>query len=315
MAHLLWIGIDVSSAWLDVATYPTTHNQRFAYTDAGLDALLAWADAQGAAGIALEATGGIERRLARRLLDAGHHVRQLNPQRVRNFARAITPAKTDPLDARMIAHFAATVDGPPMTRNQVREEIAAMVGLRQLLSDQLTALRNNARCQTQATMRDLAARQIKALRAAIQEIEAQIDAAVAACAQMAQRRRLLQSMPAVGPVVSAGLLAQLPELGQLAPGKIAALVGVAPFDDQSGGRSGARHIRGGRTQLRNLLYMAALVASRRNPVLRAFYERLRGRGKPAKVALVAVMHKMLTQLNAMLRHGQAWNAHHICAKA
>lgn len=315
MAHCVWIGIDVSSAWLDVATYPATQNQRFAYTDEGIAALQAWAGAHGEGCIAMEATGGMERRLAYKLLEAGCQVRIVNPQRVRSFARAITPAKNDPLDAQMIAHFAATVDGPPVTRDQEREDLAAMIGLRQLLSDQITALRNNATSQTLTAMRDLATKQIKQMRSALRAIEAQIDAAVAACAQMARRRALLVSMPAVGPVVSAGLLALLPELGQLSPGKIAALVGVAPFDDQSGGRNGARHIRGGRAELRKLLYMAALVASRRNKVMKEFYDRLRGRGKPAKVALMAVVHKMLTRLNAMLRTDEPWNDDHVSARA
>lgn len=119
----------------------------------------------------------------------------------------------------------------------------------------------------------------------------------------------------VGPVVSAGLIARLPELGRLSAAKVAALVGVAPYDDDSGERSGKRRISGGRIDLRNLLYMAALVASRRNPVMQRFYERLRARGKPAKVALVAVMHKMLNRLNAMVHTGQPWDPAHVCTRA
>ena len=190
-----------------------------------------------------------------------------------------------------------------------------MVGLRQLLSEKVVALINHGRLLRVAALRAQIASLVKDLRARMQRIGRDIEAAIKACAPVAAQCALLRSMPGVGPVVSAGLIAWLPELGALSAAKVAALVGVAPYDDDSGARSGKRHIAGGRMAVRNLLYMAALVASRRNPVMQRFYERLRARGKPAKVALVAVMHKMLNQLNAMAHTGRAWDPAHVCARA
>jgi len=304
MAQQLWIGIDVCAQWLDVATWPATENKRFPYTDAGLAALLAWLASRAVAGVAMEATGGIERRLAYVLADGGRAVRILNPKRVRDFASSITAAKNDRIDAMMIARFASVVPGAPLQRDASREALAEMVALRQLLSDHITALRNHGRLLRHPAMRAQIASQIKALRVRMQQIGRDIEAAIKASAPLAEQCALLRSMPGVGPVVSAAVLAWLPELGRLSPAKVAALVGVAPYDDDSGARSGKRHISGGRMDLRNLLYMAALVASRRNPVMQRFYQRLLARGKPAKVALVAVMHKMLNRLNAMVHTGQ-----------
>jgi transposase len=315
MAQQLWVGIDVCAKWLDIATWPATENKRFPYTDEGIAALLAWLASRAVADIAMEATGGIERRLAYLLADAGRAPRILNPKRVRDFANAITAAKNDRIDAMMIARFASVVPGAPLQRDPAREALAEMVGLRQLFSGQITALRNHGKLLRQPALRAQIASQVKALRARMQKISQDIEAAIKACASLAEPCALLRSMPGVGPVVSAAVIAWLPELGRLSPAKVAALVGVAPYDDDSGDRSGKRHISGGRIDLRNLLYMAALVASRRNPVMQRFYERLRARGKPAKVALVAVMHKMLNRLNAMVHTGQPWDPAHVCTRA
>ena len=313
MAQITWFGIDISGKWLDAATHPVTEARRFAYTEAGMSALLAWLAEHHIAGIAMEATGGIERPLAAVLADAGKSVRILNPKRVRDFARSIRPAKNDRIDAAMIAHYAAVVPGAPVRREPGREALAELVALRQLFSGQVTALLNHGRQLKQNGPRAHIASEVKALRLRMQRLSRDIEAAIKASAPLAAQCALLRSMPGVGPAVSAGLLAWLPELGQLSAAKVAALVGVAPFDDDSGARSGKRRISGGRSGPRNLLYMAALVASRRNPVMKLFYDRLRARGKLAKVALVAVMHKMLIRLNAMLHTGQAWNAEHVRA--
>lgn len=316
MAQEMWIGTDICSEWLDVATYPKSETRRFAYTAAGLVQLVDWLSARpGVVEVACEATGGIERSFAEALTEAGYKVRVLNPHRVRSFARSITQAKNDRIDAALIAHFAATVPGEPVKRDPARERLAEVMGLRRLLCAQLVALRNHARSVRHEAMRAEIARQIKALQVTIKGLDAAIDAAIEADADMLRKRAILQSMPGIGPVASAALLAWLPEAGVLTPAKIAALVGVAPFDDDSGKRRGKRRIGGGRIDLRNVMYMAALVAARQNPVMRALYERLIGRGKPAKVALVAVLHKMLTRLNAMLHTGQPWNAEHKPAHA
>ena len=314
MAHSVWVGIDLSGKQLDVGTYPTLQTTQSAYTDDGIAALVAWLADREVAGIAMEATGGLERRLVRALVAAGHQPRVLNPKRVRNFANALGPAKNDRIDACRIAHFAATIPGPPIERDEARERLDEMATTRQFLSGQLIAARNHARHLELPAMRTLMARRIKELREDIRRVDRAIDAAIKADKALAEQRDRMCSMVGIGPVVSAGLLAWLPELGRLSSAKLAALVGVAPFDDDSGARHGQRHISGGRIEVRNLLYMAALVASRHNGVMKAHYEQLIVRGKPAKVALVAVMHKMLTRLNAMMRTGTSWNPGHVCVR-
>jgi transposase len=203
----------------------------------------------------------------------------------------------------------------PIERDLVRERLDEMLTTRQFLMAQLIAARNHARLLRVPAMRTQMATQIKTMRTRMAAVERDIEAAIKADAAIAQDRKRLCTMPAIGPVVGAGFVAWLPELGRLSSGKIAALVGVAPFDDDSGERSGQRHISGGRVGLRNLLYMAALSAIQHNPVMKLFYDRLLAGGKLKKVALVAVMHKMLTQLNAMQRTGQDWNAGHVCVRS
>jgi transposase len=314
MAQPLWVGIDVSGKWLDIGTYPQQETTRFAYTDAGLIELLAWLAARQPAGVAMEATGGIERTLADVLIDAGHKPRILNPKRVRDFSKSVSPAKNDRIDACRIAHFAAAVAGEPIERDHVRERLDEMVTARQFLTHQLIAARNHARRLRVPAMRTQLADYIKAIRTRIAAVERAIEAAIEADAAIAEDRERLCTMPGIGPVSGAGLVAWLPELGRMPAAKIAALVGVAPFDDDSGDHNGQRHIEGGRKALRNLLYMAAVSASQHNPVMKAFYNRLIGAGKRKKVALVAVMHKMLTRLNAMQRTHQPWNGDHICIR-
>jgi transposase len=301
MAQPLWVGIDVSGKWLDIGTHPQQEVTRFAYTEAGLIDLLAWLAARQPAGVAMEATGGIERTLADALIDAGHKPRILNPKRVRDFSKSVSPAKNDRIDACRIAHFAASVTGEPIERDQVRERLDEMVTARQFLVHQLIAARNHARRLRLPAMRTQLADYIKAIRTRIAAVERAIEAAIEADSAIAKDRERLCTMPGIGPVSGAGLVAWLPELGRLPAAKIAALVGVAPFDDDSGDHNGQRHIEGGRKALRNLLYMASVSASQHNPVMKAFYNRLIDAGKRKKVALVAVMHKMLTRLNAMQR--------------
>ena len=314
MAHPVWVGIDVSGKWLDVGSHPPTETLRLPNTDAGIADLLAWLAARPVSGVAMEATGGIERTVAYALADAGHQPRIVNPKRVRDFAKAISPAKNDRIDAGRIAHFAATVAVVPIERDLVRERLDEMLTTRQFLMAQLIAARNHARLLRVPAMRTQMASHIKLLRTRMAAVDAAIEAAIKADAGLAQDRKRLCTMPSIGAVTGAGFVAWLPELGRLSGGKIAALVGVAPFDDDSGDRSGKRHISGGRVGLRNLLYMAALSAIQYNPVMKAFYERLLAAGKLKKVALVAVMHKMLTRLNAMQRTGQDWNPGHVCVR-
>jgi transposase len=311
MAQPIWVGIDVSGKWLDVGSHPKQDVMRLPYTDAGVTDLLAWLAIQTVIGVAMEATGGIERTLAYALADAGYQPRIVNPKRVRDFSKAISPVKNDRIDACRIAHFAATVAVQPIERDKVRERLDEMLTTRQFLMAQLVAARNHARQLRSLVMRAHLAGQIKTLRTRMKAVERDIDAAIKADEALDQERTRLCTMPSIGPVVGAAMVAWLPELGRLSAAKIAALVGVAPFDDDSGDRSGKRHIGGGRIGLRNLLYMAALSAIQHNPVMKAFYQQLIARGKLKKVALVAVMHKMLTRLNAMQRTGQDWNRDHV----
>jgi transposase len=221
----------------------------------------------------------------------------------------------DRIDACRIAHFAATVPGEPLERNKAREQLDEMVTARQFLKHQMDAARSHARLLRVPAIRKQIASYIKVIRVQITAVEREIAAAIAADTDIREDCERYRTMPGIGPVNGAGLVAWLPELGRLSAAKIAALVGVAPIDDDSGDRSGQRHIAGGRKGLRNLLYMAAVVASRHNPVMKAFYNRLIGKGKLKKVALVAVMHKMLTRLNAMQRTRQPWNGDHVCVRA
>jgi transposase len=324
MAQPIWVGIDVSGKWLDVGSHPQHETKRFANTDGGVTSLLAWLAGQTVAGqtvtgqtvtgVAMEATGGIERAVAYALADAGYQPRIVNPKRVRDFSKAISPVKNDRIDACRIAHFAATVHVAPIERDKLRERLDEMVTTRQFLMNQLIAARNHARLLREPAMRAHMAGQIKAMRTRMTAVERDIEAAIQAAPALSQERDLLCTMPSIGSVVGAAMVAWLPELGRLSAGKIAALVGVAPYDDDSGDRTGAKHISGGRIGLRNLLYMASLSAIQHNPVMKAFYERLVAGGKLKKVALVAVMHKMLTRLNAMQRTGQAWNGDHVCVR-
>nr|WP_275112902.1 transposase [Rhodopila globiformis] len=306
--------MDISGKWLDVGSYPQRETIRFPHTDAGIADLLAWLAARPVSGVAMEAAGGIERTLAYALADAGHQPRLVNPKRVRDFAKAISPARNDRIDAGRIAHFAATVALAPIERDLVRERLDKMLTTRQFLMAQLIAARNQARLLRVPAMRTQMASHIKLLRTRMAAVDHAIAAVVATDQAIAQDRARLCTMPSIGAVTATALLAWLPELGRLSAGKIAALVGVAPFDDDSGARNGQRHISGGRVGLRNLLYMAALSAIQHNAVMKAFHERLLAAGKLKKVALVAVMHKMLTGLNAMQRTGQAWNAGHVCVR-
>jgi transposase len=312
MAQPTWIGIDISSKWLDAGSHPQNETRRFPYTGAGMADLLAWLAGRPVSGVAMEATGGIERSVAYALDEAGYQPRIVNPKRVRDFSKAISPVKNDRIDACRIAHFAATVAVAPVKRDSLRERLDEMVTTREFLKNQVTAASNHARLLRVPAMRTQMAGQIKAIRTRMTAVDREIEAAIAADDAIRQDRDRACTMPGIGRVVGAGLVAWLPELGQLSAAKVGALAGLAPFDDDSGDRSGKRHISGGRAGLRNLLYMAALSAVRFNPVMKAFYQRLLAAGKPKKVALVAVMHKMLTRLNAMQRTGQDWNAGHVC---
>lgn len=308
MAHFTpKAGIDCSADRLDVHIHPlaiafSVANDRGGWRE--LDQRLA---AEGVEVVALEASGGCERAVCHFLIEHRYSVRLLNPYRVRQFAKATgTLAKNDRIDAAIIALFVATVPTRPMVRHQHLEKLAELVGARAQRLDQLTAARNQARWHQDKVLRRLDARRASRLEADIEVLDRRIVELIAADPALAAKNALLRSMKGVGPVLAHTLLAFLPELGQLTRKQIAALVGVAPFEDQSGKRQGARFIQGGRPAVRGPLFMAAMVAGAHNPVLAAARERLRRAGKKPKVAVVAVMRRMLTILNALIRDGLEW---------
>jgi transposase len=250
----------------------------------------------------LEASGGCERELVSALRQAGLVVRVVDPKRVRHFARALgNRAKNDRIDARVIARFAATIGGPAPEHDPAREALAALVAARQSLVAAHTRATNQARQHKGVAARALA-RVRKSIEREIAGLDRRIAKTIAANPAFAALARIIDSVPGVGSVLTAALIAWLPELGRIDRHALAALVGVAPFDNDSGAVQGERHIAGGRTPLRNLLYMATMsAATQHNPVLKAVYGRLLARGKLAKVALVACMRKLAIILNARVR--------------
>jgi len=303
-----FVGIDVSKLRLDVHLRPSGERFVTDHDDEGVAALVGRLAALGPALVVLEATGGMEVRPAAALAAAGLPVAVVNPRQVRAFARAIGRlAKTDRLDAEAIARFAEAVRPPvrPLPDEETRR-LGALVARRRQLLEMLTAERNR-RHAAEPLMHERLDAHLRWLEEALAEIERELDGAVRGNAAWRAKEELLRSVPGVGPVSARTLLAELPELGSLTRRQAAALVGVAPFNRDSGRMRGKRAILGGRARLRACLYMAAVAAARgSNPAIAGFYRRLRLAGKPAKLALTACMRKLVVTLNAMLRANTAW---------
>ncbi len=306
-APACFVGIDVAKATLDVAARPSGEAWRAGNDEAGIAGVVARLRPLGPALIVLEATGGFETAVAAALAAAGLSVVVANPRQIRDFAKATGQlAKTDALDARVLALFAERVRPEPraLPDEAVRGLDALLTRRRQLL-EMRTAEHNRLGFAPVAVRRDIT-QHIRWLDRRLRDVDSDLDQAIRTSPVWRAKEDLLRSVPGIGPVVSRTLLGELPELGTLTRKQIAALVGVAPRARDSGTLRGKRMVWGGRAPVRAALYMAALVASRCNPVIRAFYERLRAAGKPAKVALVACMRKLLTILNAMVRNGTRW---------
>jgi transposase len=304
------IGVDVSKATLAIAVYPSGDAWTSETTTIEIERLVARLQTHRPQLIVMEATAGYELPLAAACAAVSLPVAIVNPRQVRAFARAVgRTAKTDAIDAAVLALFGARV--PPTPRAVVDAETQALAGLvarRRQLLEMLGAERQRL-AQAPPTgpiTRDLR-HHIRWLERRVSDVDNEIGTVVQESAIWRVQEDLLRSVPGIGPTTARTLLAELPELGRLDRRAIAALVGVAPFNCDSGQFRGRRHIWGGRASVRASLYMAALVASRHNPVLAAFYQRLRDLGKPAKVALVAVMRKRLTILNAVMKHHCRWN--------
>lgn len=307
------VGIDVSKAHVDVAVLGAKFDaRRFDNEPDGHSALAAVLQPLDVALVVMEATGGYEAALACALQAAGLAVAVVNPKQARDFAKAMGRlAKTDRIDARVLAEFAAVLlrrdDLARFIRPLADEQqllLAALVTRRRQLMTMLTSERQRLQLAV-AKVRPSIEAMIAAIRAQLDDVEAQMVGHVRE--HFGELDTLLQSARGIGPVASATLIAELPEIGRLTRREIAALVGVAPMACDSGNSSGRRRVQGGRFDVRRVLYMATLTAVVRNPPLKAFYERLRAAGKLPKVALVACMRKLLTMLNAMVRTGTPWN--------
>ncbi len=304
-----YVGIDVAKEMLDVALRPTGERWRVAHDAAGLEQLVARLQALAAAParVVLEATGGLELELVGALAAAALPVVVVNPRQTRDFARATgTLAKTDALDAAVLAHFAEAVrpplrplsDAQTQTLRQLLTRRRQLVGMRVAEGQRLT--------RAGAAVRPGIEAHIAWLEQQLSALEDELRQALQQSPVWRERDALLRSVPGVGEQLSLTLLAELPELGRLDRRQAAALVGVAPFNRDSGRLRGRRTIWGGRARVRAVLYMGALSASRHNPLIRAFYQRLLAAGKPKKVALTACMRKLLVILNAMLKHHTPW---------
>jgi transposase len=302
------VGIDVAKARLDVAVRPSSEQWVSATDPASLDELVRRLQALQPELIVLEATGGREGPAVAALAAAGLPVAVVNPRQVRDFARAIGQlAKTDVLDAQVLAHFAQVIHPTPRPLPDAQaQELAALLARRRQLIQMQTAERQ--RLDTALPrVRSQIERHLSWLEAELADLDQTLHDQVQASPVWRERENLLRSVPGIGPTTALTLLAELPELGQLDRKAIAALVGVAPLSCESGTWRGRRIVWGGRARVRTALYMAALVAARYNPTIAAFYRRLCAVGKPKKVALIACMHKLLTILNAMVRQGSVWS--------
>ena len=306
---IFW-GIDVSKTALDLARWGKKEVIRYENDAAGIAAMVAVLSSKTAVTlIVVEASGGFEQTMVTELAAVSLPIVVVNPTRVRNFARAKGQlAKTDKIDARMIADFAQAIR--PEVRPLGTEEqqlIKALVTRRRQLIDMQTAEKNR-RTSINPELLPRLEKHLDWLETELAEIEADLNEWIDQNAQWREKRVSLESVPSVGKVTSFTLLAELPELGTLSRPKIAALVGLAPFNRDSGRFRGRRHIFGGRSDVRSVLYMATLSGIRYNPVLKAFYDRLMAKGKLPKVAITACMRKLLTILNAIVRDGSAWQA-------
>jgi transposase len=303
------VGIDVSKRQVEACLRWRHERLSQPSTPEGRQAMIAWLRQHDVALAVMEASGGYERDWAEALRAAGIAVRIVDPKRVRYFAKSAGRlAKNDPIDAAMIAWFAETfateaAPAPDPEREAVDQLMTARAMLVRLES-QIKQLGEHR----QPPLVERAGRAIAtAIGAQRRKLEAAIAAKIDGYAAFAARQAIIQSVPGLGPRCAAGIIAWLPELGQIGGKPATALVGLAPYDDDSGARRGERHIKGGRREIRDLLYMATFAATRCNPVIKAHYQQLRARGKKFKVALVACMRKLIVILNTMLMRGQMWN--------
>lgn len=304
-----FIGIDVSKRWLDIAVAGSGEATRVSNDNAGISGVIRELGEVQPERVVLEATGGYEKMLVQALHAGGIPVVVVNPRQVRDFARATGRlAKTDRIDAQVLAQFASVLKPEPrQLKDESESDLTVLVRRRSQLTSLLTMERNRKKLVTHPSVLASLERTIKHLKQELVDLNREIDRMIEAEPAMRKRSQLYRSVPGVGPRVASALLAELPELGRLNRKQIASLVGVAPLNWDSGMFRGKRAVWGGRRQVRCALYMGALVAAAHNPVLRALYRRLVASGKAKKLALVACMRKLLTILNAMAATSTPWN--------
>jgi transposase len=306
--EMVCVGIDVSKDRLDVHVLPEAIAFAVARDGKGVAELIARLRPLGPRVVAVEATGGFETVVAAALAGAGLPLVVVNPAQVRHYAQAIGKrAKTDPIDAALIARFAH--DTKPEVRplpDEATQLLADLVARRRQIIEMIVAEKNRERRTAVKRIKKSIARLIAALEKELAEIDAEIDTGVRGSPAWREKEDLLASVPGVGSVTARALIAELPELGSLDNKRIASLAGLAPYTRQSGQWKGKSMIGGGRKSVRSALFLAALVASRHNPVLKDFRDRLVATGKPKMVAVIAVARKLLTILNAILRDKKPW---------
>lgn len=308
-SHLYFVGIDVAKAKLDLARSDTGELLTVANDPSGIAQIVDSLRTAPPQVIVVESTGGLQRPLLDALLDAGLPVALVNPRNVRHFAIGIgILAKSDPIDARVLMEYAAKANlrlAEKRSANQVELD-ALLTCRRQLARQKAVQLTCRAATSSKTAIRTIDA-VLKTLRKEIEKLDRKIRALIESDDDFDSIDKLLRSVPGVGAVVSATLVTELSELGKTNRRQVSALVGVAPYDHDSGDRKGPRSIFGGRAPVRSVLYMATVTAIRFNPVIKAFAHRLEERGKPKKVLIVACMHKLLSLLNAMIRERLSWN--------
>lgn len=303
------IGIDVAKKHFDLHSFKTGQDRRMENSADGIRQCVALCNEIRPKLIVMEATGGYERTLAATVQAEGFAVAVVNPRRIRDFARAAGQiAKTDKLDARIIAQFAATMQPRPTEQiDENTQKLKALVARRSQLVGLHTAESNRTEhADTKSIQRSIAA-VVKVIGTRLKSIDRQIEQHIQNAPQLRQRSEIIDSAPGIGPVTAHMLVTELPELGRLNRRQIAALVGLAPIARDSGAFRGKRMTGGGRKQIRSRLFMPTLVAVRHNPILKAYYTGLLSRGKCKMVALVAVMRKLICILNAMVKNNQKWN--------